>query len=72
LETWKTVIPELSGEHYRLTKNQYEYMRQRLDVQVDSRPSYVIIDKNSERMFFRMGFPGVGTILSMIDEGLAK
>jgi thiol-disulfide isomerase/thioredoxin len=72
LETWKTVIPELSGEHYRLTKNQYDYMRQRLDVQANSRPSYVILDKKGERMFFQTGFPGVGTILSTINEGLAK
>jgi len=72
IEAWKNMIPELSGEHYRLNRKQYEYMKQRLDVAVKGVPSYLILDKNGNRVFYYEGFPGVGTITDKINEALVK
>lgn len=72
MATWKNMIPELSGEHYRLNRKQYNYMKQRLDVTVSGVPSYLILDKNGDKAFYHTGFPGVKTILNKINEALAK
>jgi len=72
LETWHLMIPELSGEHYRLTRSQYDYMKRRFDVEIRTIPAYLILDKNGEKTFFQTGFPGVETILNKINEALAK
>ena len=72
MDTWKTMIPELSGEHYRLNRKQYEYMKQRLDVNFSGIPSYLILDKNGDKVFFQTGFPGVEVITSKINEAFAK
>ena len=50
LNTWQLMIPELSGEHYRLTNSQYEYIRQRLGVEYTSIPQYVLLDKNGNHV----------------------
>ena len=71
LNTWQITIPELSGEHYRLTNSQYEYLKQRLGVDTNSLPSYVVLDKKGDKLSF-FGFPGLGELLGKINEGLAK
>jgi thiol-disulfide isomerase/thioredoxin len=72
IDTWKNMIPELSGEHYRLNRKQYDYIKQRLDVVVNGVPSYLLLDKNGNKVFFQTGFPGVEIISSKIHEALTK
>jgi len=72
VEAWNNMIPELSGEHYRLNRKQYDYMKQRLDVTVSGVPSYLILDKNGNKVFYQTGFPGVEIISNKINEALAK
>ena len=69
---WQNMIPELSGEHYRLNRKQYNYIKQRLDVAVSGVPSYLILDKNGNRVFYHEAFPGVETISGKINEALTK
>ena len=72
LEAWNNMIPELSGEHYRLTKSQYEYIKQKFDVDVRGVPSYLILDKNGNKVFYQTGLPGVEIISNKLNEALAK
>jgi hypothetical protein len=47
-------------------------MKQRLDVTVSGVPSYLILDKNGNKVFFQTGFPGVEVITGKINEALEK
>jgi len=72
MQTWENMIPEISGEHYRLTTRQFNYMLQRLGVRMRGIPLYIILDKNGNTAYSRTGFPGVGTIVGKINEALEK
>ena len=72
LNTWQLMIPELSGEHYRLTNSQYEYMRQRLDVNGTSVPQYVLLDKNGSNVPSFGSLRGAGTFVNEINRALTK
>ncbi|MDR2037468.1 MAG: TlpA family protein disulfide reductase [Bacteroidales bacterium] len=70
--TWQNMIPDLSGEHYRLTSAQYDYLKQRLDVQFNGIPSYLILDRSGNKSFFTTGFPGANEMKNKINEALNK
>ena len=72
LDTWLTMIPELSGEHYMLNNRQYSYLVQRLDVAVRGYPSYLILDRDGEKTFFQTGFPGARSLSRRINAALAN
>ena len=72
LNTWQMMIPELSGEHYRLTNSQYEYMKQRLGVDSNAVPQYVLLDKNGNHVPIFGILRGAGVFLSEINKALAK
>jgi thiol-disulfide isomerase/thioredoxin len=72
LVAWQNMISDMQGEHYRLTRSQYHYLTQRLEVEVQGFPSYLILDKNGNKTFFQTGFRGVETILNKINEALAR
>jgi thiol-disulfide isomerase/thioredoxin len=67
---WRNMIPDLSGEHYRLNRRQYEYIKQRLDVSFSGIPSYLILDRNGNKSFFTTGFPGAGEMRNKINAAL--
>ncbi|GHT51284.1 hypothetical protein AGMMS49982_08310 [Bacteroidia bacterium] len=71
-ETWQNMIPDLSGEHYRLSRDQYLYVMERLNVTVNSIPTYLILDKNGEQVFHHVAFPGVDVMMSKINEAMAR
>ena len=72
IETWNLVIPEFSGEHYRLTRSQYDYMKQRLEVTENTIPQYVLLDKNTDKIPLLGGHFQLMTILDKINEALVK
>ena len=72
LNTWQLMIPELSGEHYRLTKNQYNYLSQRLGVSSNSVPQYALLDKNGHIVSTSVLLRGAGTFEIEINKALAK
>jgi len=69
LDAWQTTIPELSGEHYRLTNNQYDYIKKRLGVNFDSLPSYVVLDKNGNKVS-SPDYRDVGVFLTEINKAM--
>ncbi len=45
-QTWKNMIPEIDGEHYRVTNEEWSVFQQRF--QIRGVPHYVLVDKNGE------------------------
>ena len=58
--TWKNMIVDLKGEHYRVNDAQWEYLSESLNVR--GVPTYIIIDKEGNHSFHSVGFPGVDTM----------
>lgn len=57
LETWKNMIPDIHGEHIRLTNEQWAYLNGHF--QIKGVPTYFIIDREGNIKFKQTGFPGV-------------
>lgn len=56
-KTWENMIPDIPGEHYRLTRAQWDYLSQNLGIR--GVPTYFIIDREGNIKFKQTGFPGV-------------
>ncbi|MDO4165632.1 MAG: TlpA disulfide reductase family protein [Bacteroides sp.] len=57
LGTWNNMIPDIHGEHFRLTDAQWQYLAQQL--QISGVPTYYIIDRKGNISYKQTGFPGV-------------
>ena len=57
---WEKMIPNIHGEHFRVTKEQWEYLMTNL--QIDMIPAYFIIDKQGNKTHQQTGFSGVSKI----------
>lgn len=66
--TWKQMIPDIKGEHYRLTQEQWDVVGKQLGV--NGVPSYVLVDKEGVIKHFSVGFPGVDVMKEWINAGL--
>ena len=56
LETWKNMIPDLPGEHFRLTEKQWTYLRNTFGIQ--GVPTYFLIDRKGNIREKFTGYPG--------------
>ena len=69
IDLWQFIIPDFPGEHYRLTRQQYDYMKRRLNTGLHT--SLVILDNNGEKVPVSDGlFFNVRTILEKINDAL--
>ena len=68
LGNWNKKIPELHGEHYRVTDSQWSYWYEQYGI--EGIPTYMIFDKDGKLISRHLGFPGVETIQGSIDKGL--
>lgn len=68
--TWQNMIPDIHGEHYRVTKEQWSYLTDHLDIQ--GVPTYFVIDKEGNITFKETGFPGANTMKKKLMEVLSK
>ncbi|MDR2804947.1 MAG: TlpA family protein disulfide reductase [Dysgonamonadaceae bacterium] len=57
LETWKNMIPDLHGEHFRLSEKQWEYMGTKFDMRAV--PTYLFIDREGNIKKQQVGYPGI-------------
>ena len=55
-ERWEEMIPNINGDHYRLTHDQWNYFGKTLNVK--GIPDYFILDREGN-IVYRDGFPGV-------------
>ncbi len=59
--SWKNMIVDISGEHYRLTEDQWNYLGKKFGFH-GAVPSYVIVDRNGEVKYNVTGYPGAGVL----------
>jgi len=68
--TWSNMIPDMGGEHIRLTKAQFDYLNDKYGIQ--GIPAYLILNKKGEQVYFRVGFEGPQAIANVLNTELAK
>ncbi len=65
---WKQMVGDISGNHYYLTKEQYNHL---LDLyHSNGIPTYAIYDTSGKQTYTEIGFPGVETIKEEIEKAL--
>lgn len=57
LGTWNNMIPDIHGEHYRVTAEQWDYLGKSFNI--SGVPTYLIIDREGNVKYRQVGFPGV-------------
>ena len=58
--TWRNMIPDLKGHHYRVNESAWNYFRESLNAR--GVPTYIVLDKEGNQSFHTVGFPGVDTM----------
>ena len=56
LTTWQEMIKDIDGDHYYLTKEQYDYILKKYES--DGIPTYAIYDTKGHQTYKNIGFPG--------------
>jgi thiol-disulfide isomerase/thioredoxin len=68
LKTWQTMIKDIDGDHYYLTKEQYEYILDHYGS--EGIPTYAIYDTEGQRTFKHVGFSGLDIFKFAVKEVL--
>ena len=67
---WENMIPDVHGEHFRVTNDQWRYLMDKFNIQ--GVPTYLIIDRKGNTVYQHTGFPGVDTMKKKLMEALDK
>ena len=70
LEKWAEMIPEITGEHYYLTNEQYQAIMKQFESQ--GVPTYLIFDVNGKFSYKSIGYPGNVTIKAEMLKAMGK
>lgn len=68
LATWQEMIKDIDGDHYYLTKEQYNYILNHYDS--DGIPTYAIYDTEGNRTFKTIGFSGLDVFKNEVNKVL--
>ena len=68
LETWNNMIPDIQGEHFRVTESQWSYLRSHFNI--EGVPTYFVIDKEGNITYRETGFPGVDIMKEQLMKAL--
>lgn len=68
--SWEQMIPDIKGEHYRVTDDQWEYWSKHFSIQ--GVPTYMVVDKSGTIIAKQTGFPGAEWMKKVLTEALAK
>lgn len=68
--TWKNMIADIKGQHYRVNKAQWDYLSKSLNAR--GVPTYVIIDREGNHAYHSNGYPGAEVIKSELLKALEK
>lgn len=68
--TWDNMIPDIHGEHYRVTNAQWNYLSKQFAIQ--GVPTYIIVDKEGGIVQKHTGFPGAETVKKDLLKALEK
>ena len=66
LKSWIKTYPNISGEHFRVSKKQFEYWSKVHNIK--GIPTYLIFDRQGEQLSKYTGFPGVDVIKNDIEK----
>ena len=55
--TWENMIPDIHGEHFRVTDKQWAYLGNAMGI--EGVPTYFVIDREGDIKYKSVGFPGV-------------
>lgn len=58
--TWNNMIPDIHGEHYRLTNAQWAAICDKFEVR--GVPTYLVLDRAGKQKYRSVGFPGTDTV----------
>lgn len=64
-ETWQNMVPKLSGEHYRLSVDQWIALQRHAGLPGTSAPAYVVVDRNGNIQRAWTGFGGSESVAEM-------
>ena len=67
---WENMIPDVHGEHFRVTNDQWRYLMDKFNIQ--GVPTYLVIDRKGNTVYQHTGFPGVDTMKKKLMEALDK
>ncbi len=73
MEDWNAMLPEIHGDHYRLTDAQWNELMS--DLGVPGIPAYILINKDGSVAFSNLtegGYPGNDIINNLIEVALTK
>ena len=65
LKAWQEMIKDIDGDHYYLTKEQYDYILNKYES--DGIPTYAIYNISGEQTYKNIGFPGTDVIRKEIE-----
>ena len=65
LETWNNMIPDIHGEHYRVSDDQWKYWGQAFEL--EGIPTYMIFDKSGNMVQRYIGYPGSKELQRVIE-----
>lgn len=68
LATWEKMIPDLGGDHYRVSAEQWKKLINERGI--EGVPTYFIVDKNGKVVFSQVGFPGAETMKTQLLKAL--
>ena len=66
LSTWQEMIKDIDGDHYYLTREQYNYILDKYES--NGIPTYAIYDPQGQMTFKNVGFPGLDPIKKEIEK----
>lgn len=58
--TWNNMIPDIHGEHYRLTNAQWAAICNKFEVR--GVPTYLVLDREGKQTYRSVGFPGTDAV----------
>ena len=68
--TWENMIPDIHGEHFRVTDAQWAYLGNAMGI--EGVPTYFVIDREGGIKYKSVGFPGVAKmkeeLMKLLDE----
>ena len=68
LKTWQTMIKDIDGDHYYLTKEQYNYILKHYES--EGIPTYAIYDTEGNQTFKTIGFSGLDIFKEAVEKAM--
>ena len=68
LGAWNNMIPTIKGEHFRMKYDQFNILKEKFGV--TGVPSYLILNKKGEQVYFHVGFEGTNAMSARLNKEL--